>query len=245
MTEDYCKLVSGIILSTIWREDNETRILWITMLAVKGRDHRVLASVPGLAAVANIPIESCRSGLEKLMSPDPDSRTKDHEGRRIAPVDGGWLVLNGEKYRNFLSKSERNEYQRNLMAERRAAEKLAVVSSCDKKLAQLGQAEAEAEAEADKDIKTGRFAPPTLEAVKLYCAKAGISEQDATWFWFKMESQDWMNGKKKVKKYGMTLMAWKNAGYLPSQKQGTQQGQPSQQDWKKMSEKEIIRHVIG
>lgn len=32
---------------------------------------------------------------------------------------------------------------------------------------------------------------------------------------------------------------------LPSQKQGTQQGQPSQQDWRNMSDKEIIRHAIG
>lgn len=145
MTEDYCKLVSGIILSTIWREDDHTRILWITMLAVKSRDHRVLASIPGLAAVANIPVESCRAGLAKLSAPDPDSRTKEHEGRRIAEVEGGWLILNGEKYRNFLSKQERNEYQAKLMAERRKVAKLAPVST---KLAQLAQAEAEADTKA-------------------------------------------------------------------------------------------------
>jgi uncharacterized phage protein (TIGR02220 family) len=144
MNDDYCKLVSGIILSTIWREDDHTRILWITMLALKGRDHRVLASVPGLAAVANIPIESCRAGLVKLATPDKDSRTKEYEGRRIMEVEGGWMVLNGEKYRNFLSKQERNEYQAKLMAERRAAKKLAPVSE---KLAVLGHSEAEAEAE--------------------------------------------------------------------------------------------------
>jgi len=147
MTEDYCKLASGIILSTIWREDDHTRILWITMLAVKDRHHRVLASLPGLAAVANIPIESCKLGLQKLSDPDEYSRTKDHQGRRIEAIDGGWLVLNGEKYRNYMSKAERNEYQRALMAERRAtAKELASVSS---PLAPLAQAEAEAKADSE------------------------------------------------------------------------------------------------
>jgi uncharacterized protein YdaU (DUF1376 family) len=68
--------------------------------------------------------------------------------------------------------------------------------------------------------KDSRFAPPSIEEVKLYCAKAGIIESDAAWFWYKMDSQDWVNGKKKVKKWGMVLMAWKTAGYLPSQKNG-------------------------
>lgn len=157
MTDDYCKLASGIILSTIWREDDHTRLLWITMLAVKGRDHRVRASVPGLAAVANIPLASCRAALVKLMEPDPDSRTKEHEGRRIAVCDDGWLVLNGEKYRNFLSKQERNEYQARLMADRRAAAKAEKLAPVSRKLAGLGQAEAEAEAEAEEKEDESSF----------------------------------------------------------------------------------------
>jgi len=34
-----------------------------------------------------------------LKSPDPYSRTKQDEGRRIKEVEGGWLVLNHKKYR--------------------------------------------------------------------------------------------------------------------------------------------------
>jgi hypothetical protein len=161
MTEDYCKLVSGIILSTIWRKDDHTRILWITMLAVKDRHHRVMASVPGLAAVANLPVDSVRASIEKLMAPDPDSRTKDHEGRRIAAIDGGWLVLNGEKYRNFLSKAERNEYQAKLMSDRRAKQKSSRVSTMlapvSTELALLAHTEAEADTEAEAEATV----PPT------------------------------------------------------------------------------------
>jgi uncharacterized phage protein (TIGR02220 family) len=109
-----------------------------------------MASVPGLSSVANIPIDSVRKSLAKLMSPDPDSRSKEHEGRRIAEIEGGWVVLNGEKYRNYMSRQERNEYQAKLMSNRRAnAKKLAPVST---KLALLGQAEAEAEAGTDPPI---------------------------------------------------------------------------------------------
>lgn len=151
MTEDYCKLASGIVLSTIWQEDDRTRIVWITMLALKDRDHTVKASLPGLARIANVPAEDCERALQKLQSPDPHSRTKDFDGRRIKEVEGGWLILNGEKYRNFMSKAERAEYQRILMQERREKERmLADVSKC-----QVHLAHTEAEEEADTETEAG------------------------------------------------------------------------------------------
>jgi hypothetical protein len=33
------------------------------------------------------------------MAPDTESRTKEHEGRRVKKVDDGWLILNYHKYR--------------------------------------------------------------------------------------------------------------------------------------------------
>jgi hypothetical protein len=59
---------------------------------------------------------------------------------------------------------------------------------------------------------------PSLEEVKLYCAKAGIPESDAVWFWNKCEGNGWMNGGEKIKSWQHTLTAWKAAGYLPTQK---------------------------
>jgi hypothetical protein len=60
---------------------------------------------------------------------------------------------------------------------------------------------------------------PTLEEIRLYCAKSGISASDAEWFFCKCEGNGWMNGGKPIKQWGMTLLSWKHAGYLPSQKQ--------------------------
>jgi hypothetical protein len=69
------------------------------MLAMKDAKGVVEGSIPGLAKAAGITLPECENGLQRLLSPDPYSRTKDNEGRRIAEVDGGWLILNHEKHR--------------------------------------------------------------------------------------------------------------------------------------------------
>lgn len=107
----YTKLFSSIIDSTVWRESKETKIVWITMLAKAGKEGIVEASLPGLADAARVTIEECEKALEVLKSPDKYSRSKEHQGRRIEDIDGGWLVLNHAKYRDKLSKEERRDYQ--------------------------------------------------------------------------------------------------------------------------------------
>jgi len=90
------------------------------MLAMKDRDHVVRAAVPGLASRARVSLKECEEALDQLMSPDKYSRSKAEDGRRIRVVDGGWEVVNGEEYRNRMSREERREYQRIKQAEYRA-----------------------------------------------------------------------------------------------------------------------------
>jgi len=123
MQRGFTKLFNTIVTSTIWREDNDTRILWITMLAIADRYGEVSGSVPGMAHIANISEEGCRRAITKLESPDPDSRTPDYEGRRIEKIDGGWHVLNYELYRKKLSADELREYKRIKQAEYRKRQK--------------------------------------------------------------------------------------------------------------------------
>lgn len=108
----YSKLFSEIVMSTIWREPDHVRIVWITLLAIKDRWHKVNASLPGLADIARVTIDECLEAIKALSSPDHYSRTQENEGRRIQQIDGGWVVLNGEKYRNKMSLDERREYNR-------------------------------------------------------------------------------------------------------------------------------------
>ena len=79
----YTKLFSSIITSTVWSEDHETRIVWITMLAMADKHGEVQGSIPGLARIAAVSLDGCRNAIRKFLSPDEDSRTKDDEGRRI------------------------------------------------------------------------------------------------------------------------------------------------------------------
>jgi hypothetical protein len=103
----YAKLFSSIIHSTIWREPDHRRILWVTLLALKDQHGIVEASVPGLADAARISLENVLDGLQAFQQPDTWSRNQSDEGRRIREVQGGWLVLNHQHYRDLMSLEER------------------------------------------------------------------------------------------------------------------------------------------
>jgi hypothetical protein len=117
----YTKLFSSILQSTVWQEPSSTKVVWITMLALAGKTGVVEGSIPGLAHTAGVTIDECEEALRKFKSPDPYSRSKDFEGRRVAEVDGGWRVLNHGKYRELLSKE--NEAEANARRQKRYREK--------------------------------------------------------------------------------------------------------------------------
>lgn len=94
----YTKLDHNIIFSTVWELDAEMTKVWVTMLALRDPHGIVKASLPGLATVSRVPLEKTREAIQLFLGPDPDSRTPDHEGRRIEKLDGGWRLLNHRKY---------------------------------------------------------------------------------------------------------------------------------------------------
>lgn len=112
MSITFTKLFSSITESTIWVEPYPTRIVWVSMLAMCDRRGRIWASVPGLAKRAGVTLEECETALERFQQPDRYSRTPENEGRRIEPIDGGWQLLNYEKYRAIRDDEARREYQR-------------------------------------------------------------------------------------------------------------------------------------
>lgn len=103
----YTKLDAGIIYSTVWREPPATVKVWITMLAMADKHGEVMASVPGLMDVAKVTREECDAALACFLSPDPDSRTQDFDGRRIERIEGGWSILNHAHYRAKGDKEDR------------------------------------------------------------------------------------------------------------------------------------------
>lgn len=116
----YTKLFSSILDSTIWDEDCATRVLWVTMLAMVNTRGQVLSSEVNIGLRARLPLTDVKNGLAKLLAEDPASRTPDNGGRRIAKIDGGWQILNYERYR---TKQDRADYMRKYMRKYRAVNK--------------------------------------------------------------------------------------------------------------------------
>ena len=153
----FTKLFSSITASTVWCRPSDTRVVWITMLAMADKRGRVWASIPGLAKEALVSVEACRTAISEFLAPDPDSRTKVAEGRRIEPIDGGWRLINHAKYRAIRDEEERRAYKAEKQREYRNVDNvdtcgppLNIVDSCSH------NAEAEAEAEEQKHSRVKR-----------------------------------------------------------------------------------------
>lgn len=204
----YTKLFSSITDSTVWREPDRTRLVWITMLAMADADGYVAASVPGLADRARVPLGDCLTALDAFRAPDEWSRTKEYEGRRIMDVDGGWQLLNHGKYRAIQDAEHRREQARvgmqRLRAERKAAGAVPppppvnAVSEVNAVITgehRFTQAEAEAATEAGKEKKPP--APPWLTVAELIAC--GLTQETAEAF----------IAHRRSRKAKLTAIAWK------------------------------------
>lgn len=162
MSMTFTKLFTSITESTVWCEPDKVRLVWITMLAMADRRGRVWGSIPGLANRARVPTEDCREALERFLAPDPDSRTKAFEGRRIEEIEGGWRLLNYEKYRAIRDSESIKESKRAYMAKRREVEK-GIHNGTQLPSVELGRDNAEAEAEAYKNKSRADALPVWLD----------------------------------------------------------------------------------
>lgn len=154
MSVTFTKLFASITESTVWCEPDSTRIVWITMLAMADSKGRVWASIPGLANRARVTVQQVENALITFKSPDHYSRTPDNEGRRVEDIDGGWRLLNHEKYRGIRDEESIKESKRRYINERRKAEK--AVENVEQEILQSNSVElcrynAEADTEADTD----------------------------------------------------------------------------------------------
>lgn len=147
----FTKLFSSITSSTVWLEDSDTRVVWITMLAMADRRGRVFASIPGLAKDAVVSVDSCRKAIKTFLSPDSDSRTKVAGGRRIEEIDGGWRLINHSKYRAIRDEEERRAYKTEKQREYRSVDNVDSGGQRGprKTVVDAGGHNAEAEAEAE------------------------------------------------------------------------------------------------
>jgi len=96
----FAKVFETILTSTIWGEPDHVLRVWIAMLVRSDANGIVEGSIPGFARLAKVELPEMEAAIKTLSSPDSYSRTQDHEGRRIETIEGGWIILNYEKYRH-------------------------------------------------------------------------------------------------------------------------------------------------
>lgn len=100
MRHPYTPIFRDLLDSSLWASASPAiRCAWLAFLLDADPEGCIPTSIPGLARRANIPVEDARAAVALLEAPDPDSRTPDFEGRRIAKVTGGWQILNFVTYR--------------------------------------------------------------------------------------------------------------------------------------------------
>lgn len=120
----FALLWGKILDSSIWvKESKETRLVWITLLAMKDSDGRIQASVIGLADRAKVAMPECKKALKVFLSPDEDDTSGVEQGRRIREIPGGWQIVNHDLYR-FSTEAKREFWRQAKADQREAAEKV-------------------------------------------------------------------------------------------------------------------------
>ena len=194
------------------------------MLAMADQHGRVWASIPGLANRARVPLEDTQAALNAFLSPDPYSRTPDHEGRRIESIDGGWRLLNHEKYRAIRDEESVKESKRNYINARRAAERAAAVEQSRTVSNSVDSGRANTEAEAEAEAKNKNNTRPDKSGSRVAKTKAVLTAKDLQAQGIDPQhAADWLI-LRKAKRLPLTPTAWddtvaegQKAGLSPAQ----------------------------
>lgn len=102
--------------------DEPVHVRWAFVVIGSKKHHRTHVArmdVKRLARLANITLEQAQEAYDILSSPDKNSFSEDHQGRRIIPVDGGWFVVTGQSYKDRM----KQDVERNQAATRMAAKR--------------------------------------------------------------------------------------------------------------------------
>lgn len=117
-------LWSGIVDSSIWDESDTVCKVFLTMLALKDSDHIVRLNAYQLGKRSRKSEVEVLDALKVLSSPDTRRLgPQEYEGRRIQAVDEGWLVLNGNKYREMVQLEMKRARNRRAQAKWREKQK--------------------------------------------------------------------------------------------------------------------------
>ena len=102
--------------------------IFMCLLALCDAEGIVDITWDALSRRLNCSMGDLRIAIDRLMQPDPSSRSEQHEGRRLILLDPdvrdwGWVIVNYQKYRQQRSADDRREYTKTWMQKERAKNK--------------------------------------------------------------------------------------------------------------------------
>lgn len=127
----WAPLWSGIVDSSLWEESGDVVKVFMTILATKDSDHVCRMDAYKISRKCNLDELVVLNILTNVLAA-PDTRRKipqEHDGRRIRLVEDGWLVLNGDKYREMVSAERKKAKNRRAQEAWRQRQKALAVSS--------------------------------------------------------------------------------------------------------------------
>jgi len=146
----------GKVFRSLWEGSlcgkPDDQLVFVFMLASADADG-VVDVVPSIIAhQTGLELDRVQGAISRLMEADPESRTTDHEGRRLLAVgerSWGWKIVNYKKYRAMRDDRERREQNQKAQEKRRRQPPSAGVSQGQPQSAQV-EVEVEVEAEESK-----------------------------------------------------------------------------------------------
>jgi hypothetical protein len=128
----FAKVFFQIFESSI-SDDYLVRHVFMDLLVLSDEDGVVDKTSKAISRITNVPLEVIEMAVAKLCAPDPQSRTPDHDGRRLVLIDEnrdwGWKIVNYLKYRQIRDEEARRISNRSYKRDQRAKEKAEALQS--------------------------------------------------------------------------------------------------------------------
>ncbi len=124
--KSWSPLWSVIVDSSLWDEPDWIVKIFVTMLAKKDSDHIYRGTAYQLHKDSRKTEVEVLEALKVLSSPDTlRQEAQPYEGRRVKAVPEGWLILNGEVYRDMVATEMRRRSNARAQEKFRKKQKLA------------------------------------------------------------------------------------------------------------------------
>jgi len=119
--------VFGQIFDSSIAEDYNCRRMFMDLLVLADPTGAVDMTHEAIARRTNVPINEVQKYIAQLCQPDPSSRSRLEEGKRLVPLDKnrdwGWRIVNYAHYRKLKDEESRRSYFRDQQRAYRAKKK--------------------------------------------------------------------------------------------------------------------------